>query len=422
VNKRYFPIAAGALLLVSVGMIFFLSRSSKKETKDRHTSDEQVTEEAAIQYRFGIPIDSFKIQEYKIQANQNLSEILLSRGISYGQIDELAKKSKPIFDVRKMKAGRPCTFFFAKDSLNSLKYMVYEKDLEDYIVYEFGDSILVNEGKKEVLIEERFVEGEIESSLWNALEDLNVSTKLAVELSAIYAWTIDFFGIQKGDAFSIVYTVKLIDGEAIGLDEIKASSFLHGGKTHYAFQFEQDGRLTYFNEKGESLRRAFLKAPFEYMPRISSGYTKSRLHPILRVYRPHQGIDYAAPQGTPVLAIGDGKVVKIAYDKASGNYIKIKHNSVYTSGYMHLRERPKGLNVGDYVNQKQVIGRVGKTGYATGPHLDFRIWKNGELVNPLKIESPPVEPIAEENRVRFDSVIQVYQRQLSGNLVIPDLP
>ncbi len=420
-NKRYFSFGAAGLLVVSIGMIFLLSRTSKQESQIIEESSEEIVEEALVIYRYGIPVDSFDIEEYYIKKNQNLSEILLARGISYGEIDALAKKSKPIFDVRRMKAGKPCTFFFSKDSLRSLEYMVYEKDLEDFLVYGFGDSLLISEGRKEIQIEERKIEGSIESSLWNALADLNVSTKLAVELSTIYAWTIDFFGIQKGDAFSIVYTVKLIDGDAIGVKDILASSFIHGGKTHYAFQFEQDGRLTYFDENGKSLRRAFLKAPLNFK-RISSGYSNSRLHPILRTYRPHKGIDYAAKQGTRVETIGDGKVVKISYDKASGNYIKIKHNSVYTSGYMHLMERPKGMKVGQYVTQGQQIGRVGKTGYATGPHLDFRVWKNGQLVNPLKIESPPVEPIAEANKARFDSVMLQYQRQLENNFATPEIP
>ena len=420
-NKKYFPFAAAGLLVISIGMIFLLSHSSKQDSDIMEEMVEEVVVAEPIIYRYGIPVDSFDIEEYKIKKNQNLSEILLSRGISYGEIDALAKKSKPIFDVRRMKAGRPCSFFFSKDSVKKLEFMVYEKDLEDFIVYGFGDSLQISEGKKEIKFEERRVEGTIESSLWNALANLHVSTKLAVELSTIYAWTIDFFGIQKGDAFSILYTVKIIDGDAIGLNEILASSFHHGGKDHFAFQFEQDGKLTYFDENGKSLRRAFLKAPLNFK-RISSGYSNSRLHPILRTYRPHKGIDYAAKQGTRVETIGDGKVVKISYDKASGNYIKIKHNSVYTSGYMHLMERPKGMKVGQYVTQSQQIGKVGKTGYATGPHLDFRIWKNGQLVNPLKIESPPVEPIAEVNKARFESIMLNYQRQLENNFATPELP
>ncbi len=396
-----------------------MSRLPKRRIKATEQNIE-IVEEEVIRYQYGIPIDSFKIEESKIRQNQNLSEILLPRGISYAKIDELAKKSKPIFDVRRMKAGKDCTFFYSFDSVPVLHYMVYEKDLEEFIVFEFGDSIAVRDGRKDVEIETRFVTGEIESSLWNAMSGLHVSTKLAVELSEIYAWTIDFFGIQKGDRFSIIYTVKLIENEAIGLDEVLASSFYHGGKDHYAFQFEQNDKISYFDEEGQSLRRAFLKAPLNFR-RISSKFTKSRFHPILKIYRPHSGVDYAAAAGTEVQTIGDGKVVKVSYDKASGNYIKIKHNSVYTSAYMHLQRRPK-FNVGDYVKQGQAIGKVGQTGYATGPHLDFRVWMNGQPVDPLKIKSPPVEPIAEEYRTQFDSVIMKYKERLNGEFISPMIP
>lgn len=392
------------LLVVAVVTIVMISgRKNSGEVDLPKPSETKQTEIPQPVYRYGIPIDSFNMEDYTVKKNQNLSEILLARGISYARIDELARESKAVFDVRKIKAGRPCTFFYTTDTLERLAFMVYERDRENFLVYDFRDSIRISEGQKEIEIEERSVKGKIESSLWNAMVDLNVSTKLAIELSTIFAWTIDFFGIQKGDQFNIVYTVKKIDGEAIGVDEILAASIYHGGKMHYGYRFEQNGQVAYFDDQGQSLKRAFLKAPFEYIPRISSGYSNSRLHPILRIYRPHRGIDYAAPQGTEVLSIGDGKVVKVSYDKASGNYIKIKHNSVYTSGYMHLMKRPKN-NVGDYIKQGQVIGYVGKTGYATGPHLDFRIWKNGQLVNPLEVESPPVEPVADDYQARFDSV------------------
>lgn len=411
-NKRVIFLASG-LFLLSVLVLFLLVRLPKGEERELEDEVEYIEEEI-ITYRYGIPIDSFDLEEFKIRQNQNLSEILLPRGISYARIDELAKKSKPIFNVRRMKAGKKCTFFYTRDSIPTLKYLIYEKNLEEFVVFELGDSIFVRNGQKDVEIETRFVSGSIESSLWNAIADLHVSTKLVLELSDIYAWTIDFFGIQKGDRFKIIYTVKVIDDEAIGVDEVLATSFYHGGQEHQAFLFQQNDHISYFDENGQSLRRAFLKAPLNFR-RISSKFTKRRFHPILKIYRPHSGVDYAAAAGTEVQSIGDGRVVKVSYDKASGNYIKIKHNSVYTSGYMHLQRRPK-LNVGDYVKQGQPIGKVGQTGYATGPHLDFRVWKNGQAVDPLKIKSPPVEPVAEEFRARFDSVRTIYQQQIEEEL------
>ena len=399
-----------AALVVLIGVIISLATSKPEGRPAKNNQAGRLIDIPEPSYLFGIPVDSFKKEEIKVKKNEMLSNILLSRGINYARIVELAKRSKAVFDVRKIKAGNSFTFFWSLDSIPVVKHMVYEKNIEEYITYSFADSIQVTEGRKEVSYEQREIAGTIESSMWNSLVDLNVSPKLSLDLSDVYQWTIDFFGLQKGDSYRVIYEVKMIDETPIGINRVLASSFTHSGKEHWAFIFEQDGTMEYFDEEGQSLRRAFLKAPLKFS-RISSGYSNSRLHPILKIYRPHRGIDYAASAGTPVHTIGDGKIVKIAYDKASGNYIKIKHNGVYTSGYMHLQRRPK-FKMGQYVKQGDIIGNVGSTGYATGPHLDFRIWKNGQLVNPTKVESPPVEPVAAENKASFDSLASVFIMQL----------
>jgi len=410
-DKRKIFIAAGAIVIAG-GIVTGLFQARHGNV---HGSGSEETVDIAAQepeYRFGISVDSFKIEEITVKKNENLSHILLARGISYGEIDRIARESKPVFNVRNIKAGNKCTFFWTRDSIPAVSHFVYEKNIEEYVSYTLGDSLSVDTGRKEVIYEQREIAGSIETSLWNSLAGLNVSPRLSLDMSDIYAWTIDFFGLQKGDSYRLIYEVKIIDGETVGINRIMASSFVHAGKEHFAFAFEQNGRIEYFDENGQSLRRAFLKAPLNFR-RISSKYSNSRLHPILKIYRPHLGIDYAADAGTPVVSIGDGRVVKVAYDKASGNYIKIKHNSVYTSGYLHLQRRPK-FNVGDYVKQGNQIGEVGATGYATGPHLDFRIWKNGQLIDPQKIESPPVEPVAAEHKIRYDSLVTVFRRQLDG--------
>ena len=413
-----------AALIVLAGVIFSITRVKTVGMNNSVEGGSTVLSLPEPTYLFGLPADSFKAEQITVKKNEILSSILLSRGIDYGRIDKLAKASKSIFDVRKIKAGNSFTFFWTLDSLPVVKHMVYEKNLEEYITYCFGDSITVTEGRKEVEYEQREIAGVIESSLWNSLVDKHVSPVLALEMMDVYQWTLDFAGIQKGDIYEIIYEVKLIDDIAIGINRVIASSFTNSGKEHFAFAFEQGNRIEYFDENGESLRRAFLKAPLNYR-RISSKYSNSRYHPILKIYRPHKGIDYAAAAGTEVQSIGDGKVVKISYDKASGNYIKIKHNSVYTSGYMHLQSRPK-LKVGQYVKQGDEIGRVGATGYATGPHLDFRIWKNGQLVNPANVKSPPVEPVLAENRASFDSIATIFRIQLEDLglefRVVPDTP
>ena len=213
--------------------------------------------------------------------------------------------------------------------------------------------------------------------------------------------TIDFFGIEQGDNFKVIYTERYVGDTPIGIERIEAAFFTHHGKSFYAFYFEQDSTSSYFDLEGNSLRKTFLKAPLKFS-RISSRFTHSRMHPVLKIRRPHHGIDYAAPTGTPVYAIGDGRIIAKGWDKkGGGNYVKIRHNSVYTTVYMHLNKFAKGLKNGDMVKQGDQIGTVGKTGLATGPHLDFRVYMNNQPIDPLKVEAPPVEPVSNDNIQEF---------------------
>ena len=237
-------------------------------------------------------------------------------------------------------------------------------------------------------------------SLWSDLVEKGAPGLLAIKLSDIYAWSIDFFGLQKGDSFKAVYEKSVYKGEVLGVGDVLYAEFHHGEKVYKAYYYDDGSGNYYWNENGESMRKAFLKAPLSYT-RISSGFSYSRRHPVTRKVRAHTGIDYAAPSGTEVMSIGDGVVVFKGFKTQEGNMVKIKHNSVYTSAYLHLSKYAKNLKVGDRVSQGQVIGYVGSTGYSTGPHLDFRIWKNGTPINPLKMESPPANPIAEDKKDDF---------------------
>ena len=234
------------------------------------------------------------------------------------------------------------------------------------------------------------------------------SPELITVLADIYAWTVDFFGLQKGDRFRLIYTEKYCEDESVGIERVDYAEFLRDNTCLPAVYFDQgDNGNTYWNTKGESMRKAFLKAPLKFT-RISSGYSLHRVHPVHGTVRPHTGVDYAAPTGTPVMSIGDGTVVSAGWGKGgAGNTVKIKHNSVYTTAYLHLSRF--AVKAGQRVHQGQVIGYVGMTGTATGPHLDFRVWKNGSPVNPLKLESPPAEPIRPENLPLLDSLSRVYQ-------------
>ena len=348
--------------------------------------------------KYGFPVDSFMITDGKIKRNQNLSDILSEYGVNMAKIDQIARKSKKVFDVRKIRRGNNYSVFQTTDSLKEVRYFVYENSATDYYVFELFDTLGVYHGKKDVKANLKTAHGIIQSSLWNTMKENDLDPVLALELSDIFAWTIDFFAIQKGDRFRVIYNELSVDSTSIGIGEIYSVEFEHLGVKNYAFRFFQDERFDYFDETGVSLRKAFLKSPLKFSARISSGFSYSRMHPILRIRRPHLGVDYAAPKGTPVLSIGDGTVIARAYQRGGGgNYLKIKHNSVYTTVYMHLSGFGKGIATGKRVKQGTIIGYVGATGLATGPHLDFRVYKNGHPVDPLKVKSPPVEPVKKEN-------------------------
>ena len=287
----------------------------------------------------------------------------------------------------------------------------YEKNALEYVVIDFKETANVYVGKKDITTKEKMANIIINSNLWNAMVDAQADPMLAVTLSDIYAWSIDFYGIAKGDSVRVLYEQSYVEDKPLQDFNVKAAIFTNSGKDFYAIPFEQNEKLAYFDEEGNSLQKTFLKAPLKYS-RISSGFSNNRFHPVLKRYRAHHGVDYAAPTGTEVHTIGDGVVVKKAFQaNGGGNYVTIKHNSVYTTTYMHLSKFAKGIQPGKRVKQGDVIGYVGSTGLATGPHLDFRVYKNGTPINPLKMSSPPKEPISAENMPRFiqmrDSLVKI---------------
>jgi murein DD-endopeptidase MepM/ murein hydrolase activator NlpD len=347
--------------------------------------------------KFGLPVDSFVVSEGVVMKNQNLSHLLTNYGVSLGTIDQLARLIRDTFDVRKIKTGQKYYVLRSSDSLMVPEYFVYECSSTQYVVFTLKDSLYAYNGKKEVHAQIRKGAGRIETSLWDAMNEQNLSPVLALSMSDIYQWTIDFYGIQKGDQFRIIYEEEYVEELPVGIGKIHAIQFNHMGQDYFAFRFTQGDKPDYFDEEGKNLRKAFLKAPLRFS-RISSRFSYSRMHPVLRYRRPHLGIDYAAPRGTPVQSIGDGMVTEKAYQQGGGGYyLKIKHNSVYTTTYMHLSGYAGGIAVGTRVKQGDVIGYVGSSGLATGPHLDFRISKNGHPVNPLKVEAPPGDSIRIEN-------------------------
>ncbi|HUX55071.1 MAG TPA: peptidoglycan DD-metalloendopeptidase family protein [Williamwhitmania sp.] len=366
---------------------------------------------------YGIPVDSFSVETEVVKHNQTLASILYDKDFSNSQIYELTQKAAGVIDLRKIKAGNILKFYTTTDSSEHLSYMVYEQSPIDYVRFTFGDSITVQKSQREVVTVKRIARGSISTSLWETMVNDSIPAALALDLSDIYAWTIDFFALQQGDSFEAIYDELYVGNKSIGIGKIYGAKFIHHGDTILAIDFPQDSVDNYWDELGHNLRKAFLKAPLRFS-HITSRFSMRRFHPILHIYRPHTGVDYAAPIGTPVLSIGDGTVIGKGYSIGSGNYVKIRHNSTYTTAYNHFSRFGKDIAVGRRVSQGQIIGYVGKTGYATGPHLDFRVWKNGSPVNPLTVKSPPVEPLRSENMAAFDAHRDSVLAELDGKIKV----
>ncbi|MCQ2068563.1 MAG: peptidoglycan DD-metalloendopeptidase family protein [Bacteroidaceae bacterium] len=364
-------------------------------------------------YRWGICIDSLDVVDGTIGRNELLSTILYRYNVSSQTIYYLEKASEKTWSVRKIQSRKPYHIVRDSDSLATARFFVYDINKTDYAVFSLSDSIYSYLGSIDVDTVLNYISGSIETSLWNAMIDQGAAPELAGMLADIYSWTIDFFGIQKRDSFSVYYQEMFADSVKVATGNILAANFITSGTDHYAFRYTyHNERGEYFDEKGTSLRRAFLKAPLSYT-RISSKFSNARLHPIKKIVRAHHGVDYAAPSGTPVYSVGDGVVTAKAWDsKGGGNYIKIKHNSTYTTEYMHLRGFAKGISVGTHVSQGQLIGYVGMTGTATGPHLDYRVFKNGTAIDPLRMDLPAVDPIKEEDMPQYLKAVSGYMKMV----------
>ena len=409
-------LAASAVAAITLVVLLILWLTSRP---DHAATDEELvaapTEQ--IETLYGIETKPYEIGANTIEIGETLGSILARYGIDASRVDQIVKAAEPVFSLRSIKAGQNYTTFQRRDSLSRLDYFVYESSMTEYVVFDLSaDSVRIYKQEKEVTTSRHMRTATITSSLWNCMVDNGMSPQLAMDLSDIYAWSIDFFGIQEGDNFTVIYDEQSVDTVSIGHGMIWGARFEHNGKAYYAIPFIQDDKLSYWDENGQSLRKNLLKAPLKYS-RISSRFSNSRLHPILRIRRPHHGVDYAAPSGTPVVAIGDGVVVTKGYSGGGGNTLKIKHNAgALSSGYLHLRGFAPGLRVGSRVHQGQLIGYVGMTGLATGPHLDFRIWRGGVPIDPLKIPTIPAEPVSKANKAAFNKIRDRIMAELKGQL------
>lgn len=327
-------------------------------------------------------MQSMRVVEGKVKSGEFFSVLMANLGMGGTAAYNLAESCKDVFDVRNLRVGNSYKAYYEGDRLC---YVVYVQDKVSSIIFDCTD-LKAYASKKDVTLVRKYVDVTIKSSLWNDMVSAGASPAVIMSLAEIYAWTVDFFGLQKDDRFRVLYDEKVSGDEVVGIAGVRYAIFTRRGKDITMVMFDQNDKGNrWWTDKGESMRKPFLKAPLKFT-RISSGFTYARKHPVTGKVRPHTAIDYAAPTGTPVMSIGDGVVLSCKYEGAGGNTIRIKHNSTYTTAYLHLSRYAKGLKAGDRVRQGEVIGYVGSTGRSTGPHLDFRVWKNGKPINPLKLE------------------------------------
>ena len=360
-----------------------------------------LTAEESLAEQFDLYADSVQwTTEYgEVRSGQSLSHILSPFGVSNATLHHIATEHRDLFDVRRMRQGKDWWLFrSAQDSI--ARQFVYGIDDREYVVFELTGQKAARRGRYPSETRRSYVQGEVHGSLYQSLEDAGHTTTLAYAMSGVYAWTIDFSRIQPGDQFRIVYERDWVNEKPAGLPRIVASEFMHRGRNFPAFAFDQGEGMDYFDETGASLRKAFLKAPVSFS-RISSRFNKRRFHPVLKKVKAHLGTDYAAPRGTEIVAVGDGVVTKASYTKGNGKYVKIRHNGTYTTQYLHMSRR--NVKEGQAVRQGDVIGYVGSTGLATGPHVCFRFWKNGQQVDHLKEDFPPSTPIKAEAEASFEA-------------------
>ena len=393
-------------------VFIFLINSCNKTPRDQAPA---IIKEKIIK-QFGYTLNDYYVVKDTVKNGDSFGTILEKNNLFYPQIYNIVQKAKQVYDVRKINIGNPYTILFSKDSLRSPELFVYQPNLIEYVLVSLNDSLWAEKKAKAVKLVKFEAEGTITSSLSETMEEKKLSPLLSHELSEIYAWTIDFFRLEKGDNFKIIYTGKYVDDSIyVGLNRIHSAYFEHRKTPFYAIEFETDpkrGIFEYFDEKGKNLRRAFLRSPVQFS-RISSRYNLKRkiAYYGYRV-RAHKGTDFSAPVGTAIRATASGTVTKSSYTRSNGNYVKIKHNGTYSTQYLHMDKR--GVKVGQFVKQGDYIGTVGMTGNTSGPHVCYRFWKNGRQVDPLRQKLPEAKPISQNLKDKYLTYMKPVKEQLDS--------
>ncbi|MCB0548956.1 MAG: peptidoglycan DD-metalloendopeptidase family protein [Phaeodactylibacter sp.] len=415
-NRNLLKIGISTISALLIGgTLFYFSADIKEKLQASLVASEKPIELGSFPVtvptlKYGFAIDTFQLLERTIRPGQYLGDILLAQQVDYPSIEQIVANSKDVFDVKHLRVGKPYTIL-TKDSTQRAEYLIYEPNVYEYVVFELKGENKVSRHEREVTTEIKSATGTLETSLWNAIVGQGLSYDLADKMEDALQWSIDFHHLQKNDEFRLVYEQKFIEGEEVGIGQVHAAYYKTGNNEYHAIYFDNGKTDGYYDLEGRPMKRGFLKSPVKYS-RISSYYNLNRFHPILKRARPHYGTDYAAPYGTPIYAVGDGVVLKASYTKGNGNFVKIKHDDTYQTQYLHMQKFAQGIKSGAHVKQGQVIGYVGSTGLATGPHVCFRFWKKGKQVNHLNLKFPPAKPLPEEDMPSFTALRDQYLAML----------
>lgn len=393
------------------------SCNNEKNEVAQNNIDTVPQKQPTIEY--GFLLDTFQVVQDSVKSGMTLSHLFSPYGISQQDInmaDQIARDSAKLNFISE---GHKYTILRDRKDTAKTYYCIYEKNRIEYVIFDFRDSVNVQLVQREVKTIERELSGVIEKNsnlvltIKNSLKEEAVAGELAENIAQVFAWTIDFFKLYPEDKFKVIYEEKQVEGEPYAVGQIKAVYFYNISASYFAFRYEQNGEIGYFDENGKGMKRPFLKAPLKFS-RVTSGYTSRRFHPVQKIYKAHLGTDYAAPTGTPIMATADGTVDAAGYTSGNGNYVKLYHNKTYQTAYLHMSKIGEGMHKGRKVKQGEVIGYVGSTGLATGPHVCYRFWKNGQQVDPRAEKFQATEPISEKNMQDYLSKIKPLKERLDG--------
>lgn len=396
------------LLLLTATLLLFSCQKNKEESIEVLKIKPKVID-------FGFNLNEFNVIHDTIKSGDTFGTILDKQNLNGNQVYNIVAKVKDTFNVRAIRKGKPYTFLRSKDKTHKLLYFIYQPDKLSYYIINFKDSITASKKIRPLTFKSRTIAGSLNGSLSETLQNLKVDPSLAPRIAKIYAWSIDFFKLQKGDEFALSFTERFINDTVYdGVDSLKAAFFEYKGKKIYAFPFSPDGsksKLQYFDEEGKTLKNFFLKAPLKFI-NITSRYTKRRFHPVQKRWKAHNGTDYAAPTGTPIMSTAAGVIEQAGYTTGNGNYVKVKHDKTYSTQYLHMSKIL--VKRGQRVTQGQVIGKVGSTGLATGPHVCYRFWKNGIQVDALKLNLPNSTPMDAKYKDAFTKQMTPLKKELDS--------